>query len=149
MHSPVLLDHNLVKSKIKVTDTIVNDVNADLGQASSTSWWLIHLCECASIGNKYTMMLWPSDLKTGNEMIEADWISESLHAQPLLTVETVVAMISLIEGEVGSHVFLKCWCQLFRIWIYVDSRWMNISAQRFWIGVSIYLGWKSIFISGY
>ena len=62
MHSPVLLDHNMVKSKIKAIDTIVNDINAALGQASSISWWLIHLRKCPSIGDKFTMILWPSDL---------------------------------------------------------------------------------------
>ena len=39
-------------------------------------------------------------------MIEADRIPGSMHAQPLLTAETVVAIIAFIEGRGGIHGFL-------------------------------------------
>ena len=103
------LDYNMVRSKIKVVNSIVNDIKVIFGQVSSTSWWSTHLSKCTSFGAKFIMMLWQTGFKTVNVMIEADWASGSMHAQPLLTVVMVVAMTALIKGNAGTHVASIPW----------------------------------------
>ena len=59
------------------------------------------------------MVLGQNGLKTGYVMIEANWIPGPMHAQPLLTTETVVAMEILVEGIGGTHVYVTTWlCQV-------------------------------------
>ena len=59
-------------------------------------------------------------------MIEADWIPGSMHAQPLLTAKTVVAIMAFIESKGGTHGFLAPWL----CWV-VDDIWTEFGSDRF------------------
>ena len=52
-------------------------------------------------------MHWQSGLKTGNVTIGADWISGSVHVQPLVKAGMAAAIKVLIVGKAGTPGFLR------------------------------------------
>ena len=114
-------------NKIKVSDPIVNGVKVIFDQASYMSWlstYLFTKCKCS--GARFNMVLGQNGLKTGYVMIEANWVPGSMHAQSLLTTETVVAMETLVEGIGGIHVYVTTWlCQVLD-WQQVNEKVSNL-----------------------